>query len=141
MSVSTPTPGPDKPVDTSTPARVYPRLELWVNNWLAPTLSRRESSHLKWCRQWWEHPEVVVRLDSLWRGWEAARRDDNPTAMSGWWVYHLDAHLRQITAADGPLHKCTGREHYASPPLPVHPCPPGHLDEGGAADRPASSAA
>lgn len=32
------------------------------------------SSRMKWCEQWWEHPEARFAVDALWERWEVERR-------------------------------------------------------------------
>ena len=73
---------------------------------------------------------MVIRIEELWKGWEAARLSEDPAALSGWWVYHLDAHWRHIVAEAGPLHLCTPHLHTqaAQRSLAAIPVPPGWFD-------------
>jgi len=95
---------------------------LWdfVSQWLLPTY-RRISDHpnFAWCPQWWRHPEVVVRLDALWRSWEHLRLQPG-TGMSVWLKDHLDHHMAVLLSQDGPMHRCkpTGHHERALEPIP-----------------------
>ena len=68
---------------------------------------------------------TAARLHSLWRAWEGARVDPEPLAMSSWWIYHFDAHWRALTAASGPMHKCTADRHVGIDALPALAAPDG----------------
>lgn len=103
----------------------------FVEQWLAPIIVRKMGKSRTWCAQWWRHQEVVVRFDALWRGWEAARGSDDKLAMSAWWVYHADAHLRTILDREtGPLHLCDLNQHREPAGLECESIPPGWLDHG-----------
>ncbi len=101
----------------------------FVTQWLAPVLAAKltgEGRGKTWCAQWWRHREAGVRLHALWRGWEAARRSDDDTAMSAWWVYHADAHLRALCDGEnGPMWRCTPTEHRQVAAFPTVPVPAG----------------
>ena len=116
----------DEPSEESTgaPAPQYPSMQVWFERWFAPVIARKLSGApgrgLMFCPQWWRHHEVTVRLDALWRGWEGAKISEDASAMSGWWVYHADAHLRVILDSDrGPMYLCRKDKHTDTPPLNV----------------------
>lgn len=103
----------------------------WFESWLRHVKGGdRFSREQRWCAQWWRHDEVVIRIEELWKGWEAARLSEDPAALSGWWVYHLDAHWRHIVAEAGPLHLCTTQQHTQATQrsLAAIPVPPGWFD-------------
>lgn len=106
----------------------------WVEQWLAPIIARKLTGGGQgktWCRYWWKHPEVAVRFDALWNGWEAARASKDRLAMSSLWVYHIDAHLRTILDGEtGPLYLCSEDEHNDVATLQVEPMPEGWLEHG-----------
>ncbi len=110
--------------DQPTPPR-FPSMPDWVEGWLGNVVSNRFTSDHLWCAQWWNHPEVCIRFESLWRGWEAARVSEDALAMSSWWVYHFDAHWRAITSDTGPLYLCTPERHTATPQIKHIAPPPG----------------
>ena len=94
---------------------------LWdfVSQWLLPTY-RRISDHpnFAWGPQWWRHPEVVVRLDALWRSWEHLRLEPG-TGMSVWLKDHLDHHMAILLSQDGPMHRCKPSGHHDRPLEPI----------------------
>ncbi|MFC9356449.1 DUF4913 domain-containing protein [Rhodococcus sp. NPDC057014] len=61
-------------------------------------------SGLAWDARWWLYPEVSGRFKALWYAWEEAQASDKPSAMSNWWIHHLEPHLRVILDGDtGPM--------------------------------------
>lgn len=115
--------------DTQKPTLRYTHYTEFVQDWLLPvtavriTANNREG-HYTWCRQWWRHQAVVVRLAALHAVFEAARQTNEHSAMSTLFVRHIDPHLRVILdAANGPLHRCTPDQHVDTPGLPATPVP------------------
>ncbi|MDN5760494.1 MAG: DUF4913 domain-containing protein, partial [Tomitella sp.] len=82
---------------------------LVVREGLSHVLAARKYSNqpgkgLRWDPEWWRYPEVAARLESLWRAWEVAYAEGGG-AMSKWWVYDFDAHMRVILDGEtGPFH-------------------------------------
>lgn len=110
------------------PELLYPNLIAFVTEWLVPMYRRSmENREYAWCPQWWRHPEAVLRLSALWRGFEELRRQPG-AAMSAWIRDHLDHHLPLLMDADrGPLKGCTTAKGHASRPLeqmPLDVAPP-----------------
>ncbi|WP_327116512.1 DUF4913 domain-containing protein [Nocardia sp. NBC_01730] len=101
----------------------------FVHDWLLPVTAVRIAGNSRegqysWCRQWWRHQAVAVRFAGLHRVFEAARRAEDKSAMSGLFVRHIDPHMRYILdAANGPLHRCTLDQHLDIPGLPAEPIP------------------
>lgn len=94
------------------PKPVYASVDEWVEGWLAPIWRHRvdvDGRTATWCAKWWRHPEVVTRLDAIWRAWESLRQDA-ATGMSTWFRDHGDYHMAVITSVDGPLAGCTTGE-------------------------------
>lgn len=114
--------------DDSEPQPLFPSLEAWVQQWLAPMIRRPTSTDTCWCPQWWQHAEVISRLEALWRSWEHLRTDGT-TGMSVWWRDHADPHLGfLLSRSTSPMSLC-GRndrghvdEHAV---LPVESAPQG----------------
>lgn len=104
--------------DEPAPELLYPNLIAFVTDWLVPMYRRSmENREYAWCPQWWRHPEAVLRLSALWRGFEEQRRQPG-TAMSAWIRDHLDHHLPLLMDADrGPLRGCTAPKGHAQRPL------------------------
>ena len=84
---------------------LYPSLEAWVVGYFTPMFLHRasDSARARWCARWWDHAEVIARLNILWDGWEAARWQE--AAKSPWWS-ELDHHLQILLATDGPFRNC-----------------------------------
>lgn len=104
------------------PSTKFQTFDAWFDSWLSAILARKLSStegkNRVFCPRWWEHPEVVVRLHSLWTAWEAATAADDGAAMSGWWVHHADPQLRTMLDAEhGPMFRCSSEGHQTTPPL------------------------
>lgn len=55
----------------------------------------------RWKVEWWNTDEAVQRLETLWRGWEAARLDPG-LCTSAWWINHAAPHTTALLAVDGP---------------------------------------
>lgn len=107
----------------------------FVTEYLAPLIRRRLNRSVAcWCSSWWQHPEAVARLNSLWRAFEYLRRDE-ALGLSVWWIHHADPHLRALMDPDyGPFSGCDPREghsEYTLDPLPLTEVPPGLLDHDG----------
>jgi hypothetical protein len=101
-------------------------LVAWVEEIFAPMVQRRVDigRGRTWCARWWEHPEVVVRLDALRLAWyeltAPCEPDGDPGAgCSSWWVNHVDPTLMTLLDGDtGPMSGCRPDRHSASP-VPV----------------------
>lgn len=80
----------------------------WVDGWFVKVVRRpinqMAGKGLSWDPEWWRYPEVVARFQSLHASWEHARANQSLSAMSTWWVSHLEPHLRIILDGDtGPM--------------------------------------
>lgn len=97
-------------------------VESWVNEFFVLTFGRGAES--RWCASWWDHPEALLRLDSLWRSWEVAALDP-VRGMALWIRDHLDPNLAVLFSPSGPFGNCTAEHHVRSAVLPVTAPPPG----------------
>lgn len=88
----------------------YADLESWVIGYYCVVFARRLSATHRWCPQWKEHHEVVVRMEALWRTWEIARLRDE-LGIAEWLRAELDHHAPIIHASDGPFTGCVDGEH------------------------------
>jgi hypothetical protein len=101
----------------------FSNLESWVNEFFVLTFGRTGEQTF-WCSQWWAHPEAVLRLDALWRTWEAAALD--PVHGTAVWIRdYLDPGLRVLLGPDGPFVGCRDDRHVEASVLPVAATPPG----------------
>lgn len=103
----------------------------FAEQWLFPNIAvriagtNREGTYT-WCPQWWRHRPVVVRIAALHDAFETAVASTDGSAMSSFFVHHLDPHLRiLLDAVNGPMHRCTLDQHSALAPLPHHRAPVG----------------
>lgn len=103
-------------------------VEAFVEGFVLPNWRHGSGAGVRWCRQWWKHPEAVGRLEALWEAFEAMRLQPAP-AISSWWLHHFDPHLRALTAGDGVFAGCTATEresvHSPRPDWPAMPPIPG----------------
>jgi hypothetical protein len=99
-------------------------------DWFLNAYRRSLHGHQRaWCPQWWRHPEVIMRLEALWRSFEHLRLDAALGA-SVWWRDHVDPHMAAILDPDGPLKGCNltdGHSTRPTAPLPHTPAPAGAL--------------
>jgi len=84
------------------PQLVFQNVHEWVVGFLLPHY--RRSPKMRWDPRWFEYTEVVSRLTSLWRAWEALRLE-GMTGMATYWLQFHDPMMAEITADDGPFWK------------------------------------
>ncbi|EME65045.1 hypothetical protein G352_10927 [Rhodococcus ruber BKS 20-38] len=106
----------------------------FVEGYFVPVIRRRISDNdggLSWDPRWWAYPEVVARLTALHQAWEEARTSDSMSAMSAWWVQHLEPHLRVILDGDtGPMANAkSNRSFIGWPTMPSDPVPSSVIDK------------
>lgn len=109
----------------------YGSLDLFVQDYICVNHERRLGQSRRWCPKWWEHPEAVNILHSLWMSWEHKRVTDGPCAIAEW-LTSFDYPLMEILwAGDGPFWSCSDETgHKEVTPhegglLPFEPAPPG----------------
>ena len=63
---------------------------------------------VRWCAQWYDHPEVVARLFALWKARLQADQDVNDLgAVSSWWINDWDRHAAILfDPQNGPFRFC-----------------------------------
>lgn len=94
------------------PGLQYASSEEWFEKWLAFVYRRDTSVHGSlWCPQWWKHPEARVRIEALWRAWEAHMRADPMVGLTAWFVNYADPHMGQLMSPDGPFKGCSSQAH------------------------------
>jgi hypothetical protein len=108
------------------PEPLYPSTEVWTTGFFAQVYIRPVGGDLRWCRRWFEHAEAVIRLELLWRSWEAYRL--RPLGAVDWHDI-LDRQLPVLLSDRGPFAACTPDRHEPTRPLRVEPAPAGWWDE------------
>jgi hypothetical protein len=93
-----------------TSSRTHATVEDWVERYFRVIFQRPAGGEFRWCQQWFEHPEAVVRLTALWTSWEALR-DDQPNGLVTWLVGCLDPQLPALLGRSGPFAACTETRH------------------------------
>jgi hypothetical protein len=112
--------GPSAPAPEFTPQ--FADVESWVNEFFVLTFARA-GAEVCWCERWWDHPEAVLRLDALWRTWEAAALDP-VRGVADWLRDYLDPGLSVLLSPAGPFAGCREGTHTGPSALPVSPAPP-----------------
>ncbi|MFX0574667.1 DUF4913 domain-containing protein [Nocardia nepalensis] len=108
---------------------VYQHFTEFADVWLLPMINVRlaeanRDNTYTWCREWWRHRAVSVRIAHLHNAFEASRRSRAGSAISSYVLGHVDAHFHVILdAANGPLYRCTRSEHNTVPSLSADPVP------------------
>lgn len=128
----------DEPDEERADAAIEPQFANvveWVEGFFLPVIRRRitdqAGSGLSWDERWWLYPEVIARLTALHYAWEEARASDKASAMSAWWVHHLEPHVRVIFDSEtGPMANADKDGSFSGwPALPGQPVPAALLDE------------
>lgn len=107
------------------PALAFPSLPEFVNDFLLEVAVRHLAPERgRWCVQWWDHEEAVLRLESLWDAFEALRVEPG-TGLAVWIRDYLDPTMGALTGENSPFRKCDHREgkHEVTPRWP-HEEPP-----------------
>ena len=87
-------------------------------------LAQRGTPPIQWCRQWWNHESVMMRLTALWQAYEVAYAEGGG-ALSTWMLDHADRHFDRIMAEGGPLSECRSDHGHNMTRYPVDPLPEG----------------
>lgn len=103
----------------------YGSVDEFVREQIVPVFRRRvgERASYRWAADWWRYPEAVIRLEALWRSWEALRLEP-ALGMSVWLRDHADHHLSVLMSPDGPFARSTAESRHGEP-LPYEPPPQG----------------
>ncbi|MGW2965221.1 DUF4913 domain-containing protein [Streptomyces sp. NPDC001220] len=90
------------------------QLTLWVHHVLLPVYGREVTSSAPWCSRWWEHPEAVAQMHSLWLAWGELTETGNSTGMNGPAVWHRDylaTVMTNLRDPSGPFAGCKPGSH------------------------------
>lgn len=122
LPLRTPPSGMFAELSGDTSDTVYGSVVEFVENYLSMIYQRQvtDTTETVWCPEWWQHPEAVARLHSLWRAWENSRLD-GATGLSDWFSIHADKQMHQLLAPAGPFRYCSARHGHKDllPPLPT----------------------
>lgn len=89
--------------DDAEPQLYFGSVDEFVRDYLVTAYRRRvDGQRTLWAADWWNYDEAVIRLEALWRSWEALRLDP-ATGMSVWWRDHADHHMNVLLSSDGPF--------------------------------------
>lgn len=105
----------------------YGSADEWFRTYWRYTYRRRVSPRGtgtgRWRADWWAFDEARQRIEALWRGWEASRRDPG-LGISTWWINHADPHMNALLAVDG-CFAAFSDENLPGEPLPYIKPPAG----------------
>lgn len=87
-------------------------------------MAQRGTTGIRWCRQWWNHQSVMMRMTALWQGYEVAYAEGGG-AVSTWMLDHADRHFDRIMAEGGPLSECRSDHGNQMVRYPTDPLPKG----------------
>ena len=107
------------------PGLHYRSVDEFVREQVVPVFRRNVGPRCeaRWAARWWESAEAIMRLEAMWRSWEALRH--NPaTGISDWLRDHADHHLAVLMSPGGPFARSQD-EARATDPLPYDPPPAG----------------
>jgi hypothetical protein len=94
--------------DREPPALLYPRMDLYVEDFLTVIYERPlPNGRRTWCRQWWKHDEAVYRLQALWLSWEYMRVNDGANGPATWLVNYADPIMAVLFDVEGPFKGCS----------------------------------
>lgn len=108
---------PNEPVDrhrvrvTTLPELEYPSVHAFFADFVAPTFRRRlASSGVRWCPEWYAHPEALFAITELWNAFEAMRPPDPPLppgkARAEWLTVFGWPILNRLSDQDGLFRDC-----------------------------------
>ncbi|HEX6681294.1 MAG TPA: DUF4913 domain-containing protein [Candidatus Limnocylindrales bacterium] len=107
---------PDDDVDEihvrAQPATEFADARAFLTGFLSTTFPRHQDEHVRWCEEWWRHPEAAYVVEQLWCAYEALRPLD-PPAFPGkhraeWLVVFLYPLMDRLTHEQGPFAGCYG---------------------------------
>ncbi|NUR28155.1 MAG: DUF4913 domain-containing protein [Catenulispora sp.] len=86
------------------PQLYFPDVEAFVTAYFLPMYGWRvDGQRWHWCPRWWDHAEVIWRMETLWRSWESYRLQ--ATGMSSWRL-ELDGQMPLLLGPEGPMAAC-----------------------------------
>lgn len=125
-------PGPDEAPPGPDPALAFPSLPAFVEDFFLEVCFRGQDPSAAWCPRWWDHEDVVLRLEALWDAFEALRTEAG-VGTAVWIRDYLDPTIAAVTnRGAGPFRQCDPRRdvHQPLPKLACVPPPEGMFVEG-----------
>ena len=107
------------------PGLHYRSVDEFVHGLVVPVFRRNigPRAEARWSARWWESAEAIMRLEAMWRAWEALRHDP-ATGVSDWLREHADHHMGVLMSPAGPFARSQD-EAKATDPLPYTAPPDG----------------
>ena len=107
------------------PQLYYRSVDEFVRHLVIPVFRRNVGprAEARWSARWWESAEAIMRLEAMWRAWEALRHDP-ATGISHWLRDHADHHMTILLSPTGPFARSQD-EAKTTDPLPYTPPPDG----------------
>ena len=107
------------------PGLRYRSVDEFVRALVIPVFRRNVGprAEARWSARWWESAEAIMRLEAMWRAWEALRHDP-ATGISGWLRDHADHHMAVLLSPTGPFARSQDQAK-TTDPLPYPPPPAG----------------
>ncbi|MBY8342458.1 MULTISPECIES: DUF4913 domain-containing protein [Streptomyces] len=88
------------------------QLTLWTHHVLLPVYGREVTSTQPWCSRWWEHPEAVAQLHSLWLAWgELTGPGSGMCGPANWHRDYLAPVMNSLREPMGPFAGCKPGSH------------------------------
>ncbi|MDN6740640.1 MAG: DUF4913 domain-containing protein [Corynebacterium casei] len=109
------------------PEHKFKNVAKFVDGFIRPhyATTKSKQDQANWSKRWYEHPEVVARLDALWRTYERMRATDKEGFLESFLRNHADYHMKQIMSDNAVFASCSHNDT-PSVPLPVLPPKPKH---------------
>ena len=86
---------------------LYPDLPTFVEKYIAVIYGLGPPVGTYWCPKWWEHPPAAIRLDALWKSFEAGRVDGDGAWLASWLAYTADPIMAWLQSDRGPFRECS----------------------------------
>lgn len=131
-SIPDPTVQPEPPADEDlVHTRTLPETEYvdcmeWFERFMRPMFPRELSDSIRWCEQWWRHPEALYVVHQMWQSYEAMRSPEPPAPpgkqRAEWLVVFFYPLLAHLVNPAGPFAGCAithremGGEMHHEPP-------------------------
>ena len=129
LHTSPPASAPPPAAQPATVAFRWPTLAEFAEHVIAPLYAQHLTDNGTWCASWWDHDDARVRLEAVWRAWEALRLEPT-TGIARWLRGVADPQMDRLRDRDrGPFRACGKGKHLAAPPLPVEQPPAGFWDD------------
>lgn len=90
----------------------------FFDDYLAPMYEVQDRNQEKnWCKRWWDHRSVLMRVTAMWHKYEKMRLDDPAGFQEDFIRFVVDHHMPFLLSAQSPMKNCSP-EHQPSRQLP-----------------------